>query len=78
MRTLLELLYLLEYKSQLQRLFSLLLSMMRLILRISQYRHRSMYLLDDSGAWSTGFTRVAVLIVHEGVARVVCQNKPRV
>ena len=40
--TFLDVPYLLEYKSQLQRLFSLLLSMMRLILRISRYRRRSM------------------------------------
>ena len=37
-----------------------------------------MYMLDDGGAWSTGCTRVAVFIGHEGVARVVYQNKPRV
>ena len=36
------------------------------------------YMLDDSGAWFTGFTQVVVLIVHEGVARVVYQNNPQV
>ena len=35
-------------------------------------------MLDDGGAWSTGCTQVAVFIGHEGVARVVYQNKPRV
>ena len=35
----------------------------------------AMYMLDDGGAWSTGFTRVAVLIVH-GLSKQATSVKP--